>query len=145
MILLHQFYVRSIDLPFNLKCCLGKNSVICSNCTGNKVIIVIMASKMAYKVCICVNGQQSIIHALTKNTWVLKGQWLRWGLLSAPSLELEGSLPPLQCQVEAIVSSIPGRVFPVIFRVRFCIAVKASTAWFPWKLVWVPTVSLGPA
>ena len=48
-------------------------------------------------------------------------EMLRWGLLSAPSLELEGSLPPLRCQVEAIVSSIPGRGFPVVVRVRFCI------------------------
>ena len=31
-----------------------------------------------------------------------------------------------------------------MLRVRFCLAVKASSAWFPWKLICVPTVSLGP-
>ena len=57
-----------------LKICLSKNSVICSNCTGNKGVEVAMASKMRYEVCAWINGQQSIIGALIKNTGVLKSQ-----------------------------------------------------------------------
>ena len=41
------------------------------------------------------------------------------GLFSGPKLELEGSLPPLRYQVEATVSSISGKVFPVILESDF--------------------------
>ena len=56
--------------------CLGKNSVLCSNCTGNKGVVVTMTSKMRYKVCIWVHCQQNIVIAFIKDTGVLKGQWL---------------------------------------------------------------------
>ena len=63
-------------IVFKLKFCLGKNSVFCSNCTGNKGVVVVMASKMRYKVCTWINGQQSIVGAFIKNTGVLKSQRL---------------------------------------------------------------------
>ena len=109
---------------------MGKNSVICSNCTGNKGIVVVMASKMAYKVCIWVNGQQSSVSASSKILEFFRvSDWemFRWGLFSGPNFEPEGRLPPLRYQ-KATVLSISGRVSPVMLRVRFCIAVKASTA-----------------
>jgi len=67
------------------------------------------------------------------------------GLFSGSSFEPGGRLWPLWYQVERIASSIPGWVLPAILRVRFCVAVKGSTAWYPWKLIWVPTVLLGAA
>ena len=61
-------------IVFKLKFCLGKNSVICSDCTINEGIVVTMTSKMGYKVCIWINGQQSIVGARIEDTDVLKSQ-----------------------------------------------------------------------
>ena len=64
---------HEITIVLKLKCCFGKNSVICSNCTGNKGIVIV-TSKMGYEVCARINGQQSIVGTLIKDTGVLKGQ-----------------------------------------------------------------------
>ena len=61
-----------LTIVLKLKCYLGKNSG--SNCIGNKAVVVAMASKMRYEVCVWINGQQSIVGALIKDTGVLKGQ-----------------------------------------------------------------------
>ena len=46
-----------LTIILKLKLCLGKNSVICSDCTINKCIVVSMASKVGYEVCMWINSQ----------------------------------------------------------------------------------------
>ena len=107
-----------------------------------------MAAKVGYEVCAWINGQQSIVGALIKDTGVLKSQWLgnneAWSLQwSQPGPKWKAT--PLQYQVETMVSSSSRLVLPVMFRTRFCMAVKGTTTWFPWKLISVPMVSLATA
>ena len=49
--------IHRLTIILKLKLCLGKNSVICSDCTINKCIVVSMASKVGYEVCMWISSQ----------------------------------------------------------------------------------------
>ena len=65
---------QQLTILLKPKLYLSKNSVICSKCTGNKGVVVAMAAKMRSEVSAWINGQQSLIGALIKDTGVLKSK-----------------------------------------------------------------------
>ena len=52
--------IHTLTIILKLKLCLGKNSVICSDCTINKCIVVSMASKVGYEVCMSVKHRRCL-------------------------------------------------------------------------------------
>ena len=67
-------YDTQHTIVFELKLCLGENSIICPNSAINERIVVIMASKMRDEVCVWINCQKDFICACIKDAGVLKGE-----------------------------------------------------------------------
>jgi len=99
-------------IVFQLKLCLGKNSIICPNSAVNKRIVVIMASKMRDEVCTWIYCQEDFVCAAASRMLEFSrvSDWETFsnGLFSGSSFEPSGRLLPLWYQVERIASSIPG-------------------------------------